>query len=182
MSLEWVSVGDPFHGGQSFGDIQVSDDWSVRFAPKKQPDDGVFALIDVDVCVCEVEHDTSTCIHCDTSITRDDNGTGDVVWVHDFGSTVCYDDPPGSIEEGDTTTVAEPEARYYVEDRTTLTICTDADDPGGTEVWTDTVYGDGSALFYSTIEEADKEAQRWANDYIANVSDYMFWDGRTRTV
>lgn len=48
------------------------------------------------------------CLNCGESITEDDNGAGGRVWVHDFGSTVCYDDPPGSLEEGDTTTVAEP--------------------------------------------------------------------------
>ncbi len=54
-------------------------------------------------------HTTATCLHCSEPITEDDNGAGGKVWVHDFGSTVCYDDPPGSHEAGDTTTTAEPE-------------------------------------------------------------------------
>jgi hypothetical protein len=48
--------------------------------------------------------------HCGEPIRLDDNGAGGVVWVHHFGSTVCHDNPPGSHEDGDTTTVAEPPA------------------------------------------------------------------------
>lgn len=48
------------------------------------------------------------CANCPDPIHEDDNGAGGKVWVHDFGSTVCHDDPPGSLEAGDTTTVAEP--------------------------------------------------------------------------
>ena len=51
----------------------------------------------------------ATCIHCGEYAYPDDNGAGGVVIVHDFGSTVCYDSPPGSLEEGDTTTVAQLE-------------------------------------------------------------------------
>lgn len=49
------------------------------------------------------------CLHCGEDIKEDDNGDGGTVWVHLFGSTVCYDHPLGSIEEGDTTTVATPD-------------------------------------------------------------------------
>jgi hypothetical protein len=46
--------------------------------------------------------ETSTCTHCDEPITLDDNGAGATVWVHDHGSTVCYDEPAGSVEDGTT--------------------------------------------------------------------------------
>ncbi len=47
------------------------------------------------------------CANCGEDVRQDDNGAGGLVWVHLFGSTVCYDDPPGSIQDGTTTTTAE---------------------------------------------------------------------------
>lgn len=49
----------------------------------------------------------SVCVHCGARIHEDDNGAELFIWCHsETGSTVCYDDPPGSIQFG---TVAEPE-------------------------------------------------------------------------
>lgn len=59
-----------------------------------------------DGCSCDAHE--GVCLHCAQTIYEDDNGAGGKVWVHYFGSTVCHDDPPGSHEDGDTTTVAEP--------------------------------------------------------------------------
>jgi hypothetical protein len=62
------------------------------------------------------------CRNCEADITLDANGAGGYVWVHDFGgpayrSTVCHDDPPGSIGDIDglrdeDLTVAEPACEY----------------------------------------------------------------------
>lgn len=180
MTLKWVAEDDGFNGGQSFGDDQVADDWSLRFRPTSEPDDGLHALITVEYAVCEDQNDTSSCIHCDVDIRRDDNGAGATIWVHEFGSTVCHDDPPGTIEDGDTTTVAEPCARYFFEERTEFMVCTDPDDPGSTERYSDVDYGEGSVLFYSSIESTTGEIKRQLADWIANVNDYISWDGRER--
>ena len=51
--------------------------------------------------------DIATCITCKEGIFLDDNGAGTLIWVHDHGSTVCYDNPPGTID-GDVLHTAEP--------------------------------------------------------------------------
>lgn len=51
--------------------------------------------------------DEAHCANCGEQIKVDPNGAGGFVLVHLFGSTVCHDDPPGSLEDGDTTTTAE---------------------------------------------------------------------------
>jgi hypothetical protein len=50
---------------------------------------------------------TGICLNCNDDIHRDDNGAGATLWVHDFGSTVCGDNPPGTLT-GDNLTVAVP--------------------------------------------------------------------------
>jgi hypothetical protein len=59
--------------------------------------------------------DMSTCKHCSREIYADDNGRGVTIWCHDFDSTVCYDDPPGTLEDHGRLTTAEPVAAYIRE-------------------------------------------------------------------
>lgn len=47
------------------------------------------------------------CGNCGEPIKADDNGAGRSIWVHNFGSTVCHDDPPGSMD-GDVLHAATP--------------------------------------------------------------------------
>ena len=54
----------------------------------------------------------------------------------------------------------EDETTYAADEQTELLICTDLDDPGGTELDTRYEYGEGSMLGYETIEEATEEARR----------------------
>ena len=51
--------------------------------------------------------DIDTCTTCKEGIFLDDNGTGVLIWVHDHGSTVCHDNPPGTID-GNILHTAEP--------------------------------------------------------------------------
>jgi len=52
--------------------------------------------------------DTAECAHCPDPIFLDDNGAGGTVWCHNFGSTVCGDSPPGTLEDNGRLTTAEP--------------------------------------------------------------------------
>lgn len=49
------------------------------------------------------------CRNCGEGIILDDNGAGEELWCHTFGSTVCGDDPPGSLETDEDSDTAEPE-------------------------------------------------------------------------
>lgn len=62
------------------------------------------ALLEDDLLVSDSDA-SDVCKHCNESIHQDDNGVGVTIWCHDHGSTVCYDEPVGSIEDG---TTAEP--------------------------------------------------------------------------
>ncbi len=101
-------------------DMDWSEGWTEtwEFTDADEVEVPVAELTELTCSYCEepvafihgvLTHTEVTCLHCAEPITEDDNGAGGKVWVHDFGSTVCYDDPPGSHEDGDTTTVAEPD-------------------------------------------------------------------------
>lgn len=68
------------------------------------------------------------------------------------------------------------EGRYSAETQTEYMICTDLDDVGGTEEWSDIVYED-SVYDYPTVEEADAEAKRLIE---VEDADWYIWDGRSR--
>jgi hypothetical protein len=67
---------------------------------------------------------------------------------------------------------------FGVVNMTQYTLCTNLDDPGLTEVWSDITYEDG-ALVYTTIEAAEATAK--ANAEGESGDDYG-WDGRARSV
>ena len=52
------------------------------------------------------------------------------------------------------------ERPYVADEMTELLICTDLDDPGGTELDSRYDYGEGSMLGYETVEQATREARR----------------------
>jgi hypothetical protein len=58
---------------------------------------------------------------------------------------------------------------FYVAERVETLTFTDVDDPGGSEVDSDYVYGDGSYLFYASLDDAEREARRLA-EYTAATS------------
>jgi hypothetical protein len=60
--------------------------------------------------------------------------------------------------------------QFDVENLTTFTICTDLDDPGMTEVWSDSVYLFPSAFSYATEAEATKYCTNMATN--RESSDY----------
>lgn len=66
---------------------------------------------------------------------------------------------------------------YQVTCQTTLTICTDTTDPGGTEEWTDIIY-DSLAKLYDTADQAEAVAKHEAETSDPSM---IGWDGRSRT-
>lgn len=53
----------------------------------------------------------------------------------------------------------DPEYPYGVGEVTHYAVCTDPDEPGGTEVSADVQHGEGSVFGYKTAEEADEKAR-----------------------
>lgn len=66
-----------------------------------------------------------------------------------------------------------PPARFTVTCQTWACVCTDPDDPGGTEEWSDYDYHE-SEVFYPTLEDADRAAKESAE---ASVGVGIGWDG-----
>lgn len=59
------------------------------------------------------------------------------------------------------------------------TLCTDRNDPGGTETWADIQYdNDADPLAYDDIEEADQAASHQAWRWIRQAGMFMAWDGQ----
>lgn len=71
----------------------------------------------------------------------------------------------------------DKEAPLAVSNMTSYVLCTDPSDPGGTEVWSDIGYKDGT-IEYPTAEAAEAAARRSAEQ--ANARDIV-WDGRGRS-
>jgi hypothetical protein len=64
---------------------------------------------------------------------------------------------------------------FHVEEMTVYTVCTDTDDPGGTETWSEIEYGEGSVYAYETVEQAEAERDRMAS---WDEAGYYLWDGK----
>jgi hypothetical protein len=113
------------HGGASFGDDQVGDDWSHRYRARLA--DGTWVMYTYYVAVRE----------------------------HPEG-------PNGP--------------RFFGDERFESIHCSDPDDPGSTEIFSDIVHGDGTYLTYPTQEEADKWCQRVVGmDFGAILGDPDQW-------
>lgn len=72
----------------------------------------------------------------------------------------------------------DPSGEYDVQERIEWLVCTDLDDPGGTEVWSDHKFEHGKldgTVITGGLEEANREAkarvEAWAPEYIGD------WDG-----
>jgi hypothetical protein len=68
---------------------------------------------------------------------------------------------------------------FTVEDVTMFATCTDPDDPGGTETWSEYQYGEGSTMAYGTLAEAERERDRMIAHY-ESPDNYMWEGGPTR--
>lgn len=123
-------------GGPIGGDVQVSDQWSVRFLPTDQPADGRFAMV--------------------TSYWFVDN----------------YDDDTLPVEFDD-----QESKTYGIQNVTEFLICTDLDNPGGTEVWSDYQYDTDDPRSFDTIEAAEQAAETAARSELSMNG--ITWDGRT---
>ena len=95
-------------------DVTMRDTYGDEFTVTRTvitfTDDSTTTFGDVQMDLYETDEDedeADLCVNCGEPVRVDDNGAGGTVIVHEFGSTVCHDDPPGSHEDGDTTTVAE---------------------------------------------------------------------------
>jgi hypothetical protein len=67
---------------------------------------------------------------------------------------------------------------YRVQVQTEATICTDRNDPGGTEAWADAVYRDEAAV-HGNLREAERAARELAGRYAAGREHVTGWDGRS---
>lgn len=72
-----------------------------------------------------------------------------------------------AIREGDDVRNDPP---FGVDDLLEWTNCTDKDDPGSTELDTGMEWGEGSALFFDSLDDANREARTWvrqmSTDYL----------------
>lgn len=88
-----------------------------------------------------------------------------------LAAVAAWDETPEDDRTGD---APEP-VRFSVDGQTEWILCTDPDDPGGTEITSDYEYDAGSVLYYETVESAEREARRLARAF--DPADYSpeYW-------
>lgn len=69
-------------------------------------------------------------------------------------------------------------AEYVVTGMIQFTVCTDREDPGGTETWADISYDtEADPLAYDDLDKADQAARYQARRWIRMAAMFMTWDG-----
>ena len=68
---------------------------------------------------------------------------------------------------------------YGVTGMLQYTLCTDRDDPGGTETWADIQYdNEADPLAYGDLHKADQAARFQASRWVRHAAMFMEWDGK----
>jgi len=118
------------------------------------------------------------------------NGTpgGDYQVADAWNVRLLNDAIPGAVvdvdyfaerSQQDQSEVPSEPAEYGVTSMISYTVCTDRDDPGGTETWAGIRYDyEADPLGYDDTEKADKAARFQAERWIADAAEFMQWDGK----